>query len=192
MDHFCPSCGYNLYGIPEVRCPECGFRYDLRAVRSLGYGAHHQLTDTACFVTAWSIFAVGVVSAPLSLALRGGPGVALFTSLAVLLAGLVVRRVLYSSSRDEWLDDPMAFTLGAMACFLAATVAVQLPMFARIVATGIGAAVWWVQTGADRRYEFADQSIPESRRRECIRLHRLSWAMLCVATLFILAAWIEI
>lgn len=189
MDHFCPSCGYNLYGIPEVRCPECGFRYDLRAVRSLGYGAHHQLTDTACFVTAWSIFAVGVVSAPLSLAFRGGGGVALVTSLAVLLAGLVVRRVLYSTSRDEWLDEPMALALGAMGCYFAATVAVQLPLFARIIATAIGAAMWWVHT-AENQFEFADQSVPEGYRREFVRYYRLSWAALGVATLFILAAWV--
>lgn len=32
----CPQCGYDLHGIPEVRCPECGFRYDWAALRSLG------------------------------------------------------------------------------------------------------------------------------------------------------------
>ena len=28
-DHLaCPRCGYDLYGIPPDRCPECGYRYD--------------------------------------------------------------------------------------------------------------------------------------------------------------------
>ena len=31
----CPSCGYDLHGIPAVRCPECGFRYDADALRSI-------------------------------------------------------------------------------------------------------------------------------------------------------------
>ena len=31
----CPKCGYDLHGIPEVRCPECGFRYDHEALKSL-------------------------------------------------------------------------------------------------------------------------------------------------------------
>jgi hypothetical protein len=35
----CPKCGYDLYGIPEVRCPECGFRYDYEALRSLAASA---------------------------------------------------------------------------------------------------------------------------------------------------------
>jgi hypothetical protein len=35
-DHLvCPKCGYDLHGIPEVRCPECGFRYDAAALRSI-------------------------------------------------------------------------------------------------------------------------------------------------------------
>lgn len=35
-DHLaCPKCGYDLHGIPEHRCPECGFGYDAAAVRSM-------------------------------------------------------------------------------------------------------------------------------------------------------------
>ncbi len=33
-DLYCPQCGYNLRGIPEDRCPECGFGYDRGAIRS--------------------------------------------------------------------------------------------------------------------------------------------------------------
>lgn len=35
VDIYCPDCGYDLRGIPEGACPECGFRYDRQAVRSL-------------------------------------------------------------------------------------------------------------------------------------------------------------
>lgn len=35
----CPKCGYDLYGIPEVRCPECDFRYDAGALRSMAASA---------------------------------------------------------------------------------------------------------------------------------------------------------
>ena len=39
-DHLaCPRCGYDLHGIPEVRCPECGFRYDAAALRSMAASA---------------------------------------------------------------------------------------------------------------------------------------------------------
>lgn len=31
---YCPTCGYNLTGLPENRCPECGTRFDPRILRS--------------------------------------------------------------------------------------------------------------------------------------------------------------
>lgn len=31
----CPQCGYDLHGIPESRCPECGFGYDAAALQSM-------------------------------------------------------------------------------------------------------------------------------------------------------------
>lgn len=35
----CPKCGYDLHGIPAVRCPECGFRYDAAVLRSISASA---------------------------------------------------------------------------------------------------------------------------------------------------------
>ncbi len=32
---YCPRCGYNVRGIPEDRCPECGFGFQRAAIRSL-------------------------------------------------------------------------------------------------------------------------------------------------------------
>ena len=35
-EHFiCPQCEYDLHGIPSERCPECGFGFDLEALRSI-------------------------------------------------------------------------------------------------------------------------------------------------------------
>ncbi|MFQ5424986.1 MAG: hypothetical protein ACE5F9_13540 [Phycisphaerae bacterium] len=35
---YCWQCGYDLRGLAEPRCPECGFRFDLDAVRDLNQG----------------------------------------------------------------------------------------------------------------------------------------------------------
>lgn len=32
VHYFCPMCGYDLHGIPEHRCPECGYGYDRTAI----------------------------------------------------------------------------------------------------------------------------------------------------------------
>jgi len=35
---YCWQCGYDLRGLDEPRCPECGFRFELDAVRDLNQG----------------------------------------------------------------------------------------------------------------------------------------------------------
>jgi hypothetical protein len=34
LDIYCPHCDYNLRGLPELRCPECGHDFDVKRVRS--------------------------------------------------------------------------------------------------------------------------------------------------------------
>lgn len=58
----CPKCGYDLHGIPEARCPECGFGYDAAAIRamavhaeSMRFGAARKLTGRATIVVAFAL-----------------------------------------------------------------------------------------------------------------------------------------
>ena len=54
----CPKCGYDLYGIPEVRCPECGFRYDAAALRTMAASAEWTRLATARELTVRATLAV--------------------------------------------------------------------------------------------------------------------------------------
>jgi hypothetical protein len=58
----CPKCGYDLHGIPAVRCPECGFRYDADALRSV-----HESAETKRLTTARGIIVRGVAATALAL-----------------------------------------------------------------------------------------------------------------------------
>jgi len=57
----CPKCGYDLYGIPEVRCPECDFRYDAAALRSTATSAEWLRLITARTVIVRSAVASALV-----------------------------------------------------------------------------------------------------------------------------------
>jgi len=57
----CPKCGYDLYGIPEVRCPECDFRYDAAALRSTAASAEWLRLITARTVIVRSAVASALV-----------------------------------------------------------------------------------------------------------------------------------
>ncbi|MCG3137777.1 MAG: hypothetical protein HJJLKODD_01627 [Phycisphaerae bacterium] len=35
LDIFCPGCGYNLHGLADARCPECGAAFDAAALRAV-------------------------------------------------------------------------------------------------------------------------------------------------------------
>jgi hypothetical protein len=51
----CPTCGYNLTGLPENRCPECGGSFvstELARERALKEASQHQARDF------WYVFAV--------------------------------------------------------------------------------------------------------------------------------------
>jgi hypothetical protein len=51
MDVSCPQCGYTLCGIPERRCPECGFGYDHAGIRNLVLSEYSQVDS----VNRWII-----------------------------------------------------------------------------------------------------------------------------------------
>jgi tRNA(Ile2) C34 agmatinyltransferase TiaS len=38
----CPRCGYNMTGLTQARCPECGSQYTLDALIAANLGAAHQ------------------------------------------------------------------------------------------------------------------------------------------------------
>jgi len=43
----CPVCDYNLTGLPENRCPECGTPFDLEELAAIARGEHQPLWDRA-------------------------------------------------------------------------------------------------------------------------------------------------
>jgi hypothetical protein len=56
-DLFCPQCGYNLRGLPEERCPECGTRFEPVGVRSLSRSEAVDSYQTSRRVLIFSVVA---------------------------------------------------------------------------------------------------------------------------------------
>ncbi|RJP30489.1 MAG: hypothetical protein C4547_16700 [Phycisphaerales bacterium] len=55
----CPRCGYDLFGIPESRCPECGLGFDRRSLVHLARGGRSVRATPAMDVFRWTLMALG-------------------------------------------------------------------------------------------------------------------------------------
>ena len=89
----CPNCGYDLHGIPQVRCPECGFGFDHAALRSLADSADWvRLAAARAVIVRASIAAA--LWMPLVVAKIGGSGFVLFVvTAAAYLSAYVITLV---------------------------------------------------------------------------------------------------
>jgi hypothetical protein len=72
---FCLRCGYSLYALPELRCPECGRAFD--PADPLSFARHPRPGDLVCRLSrplGWPIHTLAAALALLTLSSAGTPG----------------------------------------------------------------------------------------------------------------------
>jgi len=84
----CPNCGYDQYGVGELRCPECGFRYDAEALRSLASDAEWGRLASAQDVFFRSLVA-GLLAWPILVSRLGFTGLPAFGLLSAAFLGML-------------------------------------------------------------------------------------------------------
>lgn len=56
----CPKCDYDLYGLRELRCPECGFHFTVSAVKAMMSAAEGQRLASAQTVISFSAIVTAI------------------------------------------------------------------------------------------------------------------------------------
>lgn len=108
----CDTCGYDLAGLPEPVCPECGTRVDLSRRRKMDSAIKSQ-TFHMEYKKPLVWLAFGFVAVAIALAVKGAPlgflgyGVLLVVQVPVMLAGLWV-------CQKTFLGEVGTFTLNAV------------------------------------------------------------------------------
>ena len=134
----CPKCSYDLHGLPDVRCPECGFRYDAEAIRTLAASEYWVRLNSARLIILCATCAV-TLAIPRVCDHVGLQGWAQF---GVSAAAFVVAFVTWVVCRDEYrgavsIPNLMTLFVGtALAFGMAAQHAPSLILIGAIIALG--------------------------------------------------------
>lgn len=183
----CPKCGYDLHGIPEARCPECGFGYDAAALRSVAtyaewvrLGVAQRLIVRATIAAA---FALPVVCARL--------GAAGWMQLCVAIAAYAAAFLTWVFLTDAyrgWASGP-----SLLALFIGLGVGIGLalrvlPMSALVGAFAVLASAWWVRLRNWPTLPPSENSESAELRRSVERYSRAGTLLLILATLLAAAA----
>ena len=138
-DLYCPNCGYNLRGIPEDRCPECGHGYDRGAVRSESIFEAFNRYAASRNAIGYAIFTVAC-----ALAYMTSQSHWLQTTGAALAFGVVVCALLIPFTKTagfrDWLPELSFFywLLIPMVLFLWGRAG------AALVGAGVGVVLGWI------------------------------------------------
>jgi ribosomal protein L37E len=187
---FCPQCGYDLFGIPEERCPECGFGYDHHGIRIISHYYHDQrrALERRCIVLAG--FGVALASSPLSrsasLCLTDRMGLVGGGLLVTLLVGWML-----NWPRREWISWLGMCSLPAVALFVLVTGLLVLhPEFARVLATLAAIGTGLVCLGLPEEFPFAALNLDPKYRR-FVNVHDYAAAgMLGTCWLLAILSWL--
>jgi hypothetical protein len=190
MDVFCPSCGYNLHGIPEIRCPECGFGFDRAAVEAIALHEFERRFATYGGIIARSAFAAAF-ALPGTLRAMGvaGDGYALLVFAGFLAALLVKRRFgrFRISGIIDWAPNTAMFVLAILAV---APILLAAPAVGSIVSGAClldAALVWACGSGG---LAFADRTLPAGGARRLSMYQAGAAIALFVAVAMLILSWV--
>ncbi len=183
----CPKCGYDLHGIPDVRCPECGFGYDADALRSI-VAAEDWLRFTAARCVVLRAVLAAALAFPAVCDRIGVSGWTRFWLVAVACVAAAVTWIVVSEAYGSLVSVPNLFRLLVFFVLAIYLILRALPLLAFIGSIVAPALAWLV-----RIRDWPALSPPESIRspiwrRSVERYSLAGTSILALATILVLIA----
>lgn len=185
----CPQCGYDLHGIPEERCPECGFGYDAAALRSMAATLEWTRLAVARVVITRGAIAIGLMM-PSVCDRVGVSGWTQFFVVAVTYVAAFSTWVIFSEAYQSLNDVPNLLTL-----FVAIAVAMEFflldyPGLALLGGIVTLALAWLVRLRDWPALPPLENTGDKEVRHSCVRYSLGGTSVLVVASLLVLIAWV--
>lgn len=184
----CPQCGYDLHGLPEVRCPECGFRYDAEAIRTLASAEYWIRLNCSRTIMLYATCATALAIPHVCdhLGIQG------WSQFGVNAVAFVVAFLTWVVVRDEYrgaVSIPNLMTLFA-ATALAFSLAIRHAPFITLIGSVVALGLAW----RIRIYHWSAMSPPGNpelteMHEEATRRSRTATAILTVASVVFMFAW---
>lgn len=184
----CPKCEYDLFGIPEVRCPECGFRYDRSALISMAVSAEWTRWAAAREIIVKATIA-GAVVIPIVCNRLGIGALGLWLISSVACVAAFITWLILTDAYRGWGTIPNLMLLHIGGAFVLFSV-LSHPALA-IFCSSILIALSWVI----RLYEWStllplDNAGSDELRKSVIRLSYTATSLLILASSLLLVALI--
>lgn len=190
MDVYCPNCGYDLRGIPEQRCPECGFGYDHAGIKTLAGQRACDMLAAYRHAVFGSAFAAAIALVSLSAGWIPAPAIRFGMVLVLLWITEVVRRTTAGERLRDWSAEPFHLLALALVQIL---LSVVLLLLVWSICWWVGAAVavyaWCVYFTRPRDLPFSAFSHPAPFRRRLQRYRVAAGLGLVVASFLVLCGW---
>ncbi|MHC4698097.1 MAG: hypothetical protein ACYTFA_15295 [Planctomycetota bacterium] len=186
----CPKCGYDLHGIPEIRCPECGFRYDAAALRSMAASAEWTRLAVAQDLIVRAAIA-GALAVPAVCERAGISGSAQFAVIAVAYVAVFLTWTVLTEAYRGLAPMPNLVMLYAA---IAVGIGYLLQVFpAGVLAVGVVvlAFAWFIRLRNWPRLSPPENIRPAGLRRSVARYSIVATSLLVFASLLVLFALVR-
>lgn len=177
-DLYCPQCGYNLRGIPENRCPECGFGYDRGAIRAQAISEACNRHAALRHVMGYAIFAATCALVYLVSRTRLNLTLGFVLALALIVFAILPRSTRIADPHLWVPESPFFYwLLLPLALFLWGLTGMA------VIAAGVGLVMGWLTCLEDlKAMRLTSGNLSEELQRHLKRYRIASTVILCGAT----------
>jgi hypothetical protein len=187
FDLFCPACGYNLYGIPPRRCPECGFRYDRPALLDFTAGEVAARLHSRSAALVRGAYAIAFALPAVMWRFQSSALATFITVMfALCLAGLV-RQACANGKDWSWFEDLWWQILAAVLLIGPAMVLTLLPLIGVGVTFVLLVDTLWVLWRASSPLPVIVESLPSPVQRQ-LRFYEAAGMMVWIVAVGMIVA----
>ncbi|HUU84538.1 MAG TPA: hypothetical protein VM243_13650 [Phycisphaerae bacterium] len=188
-DLLCPQCGYDLRGIPEQRCPECGFGFDHAALRALTSQDNWERDSAYRRTILWAALSVALLVSPVlrGTSLSGLPRLVMIV--APLLAVVGLKKVYTDPRAPTLVPDLWSGWLGVVLVICCGFVLALVDRLASALVAGALVLAWLTWAALVARSGVASRAAQGEERR-LLTLHgTLAMIALAAATALVILCW---